>query len=785
MMRFFARWSVAAAVLFGAVFSFAEDVLLRPSLKAADWSRRSSSTIAATNCTEAGESFLRISGGREKAGDPGNGCLRLVLPERVRLVPGVKVRIRFRESLHFDTGVFLRQMSRTGNGFSPSSRLVPFVDYIRRDSLPLGTWITRTTEYLRWSDDLDALDLVVECDGNKAAPLRYTFDIAEIVFVREVEDDIEAQREEWKAFQRDFSPDYSDGSKYLRPAEGNRLAKPFAVTTPDGKPACRIVTARARYWDEKCANDTTRRAAEELQRLLKRITGVEIPIDRGSDPRVSKLPAIVVGKGAFRGNSPLPKESFLDRLRELGTTDGYAIDQAGDDLYVYGAREKGALNGVYALVENNTDYIAVRPNPAIGEIFTPQTNGFSLVWGADVLYRPVFDVRGMWNLTHPRYWNANYVSTTFGSWKDKPAWTRGAHNINWYAGFKKGFARHPEWFGLVNGERKNYGNMLCFSNPELLGYFTNRVNDTMRRTCWTELAGLSMSLDDSLNWCECPNCRADLTLDDGTKISAADERFMSTQYFLFLNAVAASLQREFPGKGISTYAYFQSAIPPACPVAENIHVAFCPYPCGRHEPLAVNAAEWIGRLRGWGRKLPRANIHVYDYDGLYIGGFPSAVAHARKRDLREYARWTCGVDAEAGTQLHDFVDSSTGKPSDTARIFDFCAIEIWTLLRLYWNPDADVEHLYKKFCYRAFREAAKPMERFYGTLRAEYIRLDRRNELPVGAKALFRRCVVEPGHEDELRGLLEEARRLARHPNSIRLVDAIRGRYEDSCKSGR
>lgn len=553
-----------------------------------------------------------------------------------------------------------------------------------------------------------------------------------------------------------------------------------------GKAACRIVYARGKYWDEVRSSATTRRAALELQRMLAKITGVEIPIDEGGNPAVSKLPAIILGKGVFRGDIYDVKPEFLRALRELGVSDGYALGEWKGNLHVFGSREKGTLNGVYALVENNSDYIYVRPDPRIGEVFTPQTNGtFNLVWGRDVLVKHVFDVRGFWNLHDPEYWNANGCTTTFGDWKDVRPFTRGAHNINWYAGFTEGFKKHPEWFGMVDGRRdKNYGNMLCFTNPELLGYFTNRVNDTMRLTQWNELSGLSMSLDDSLKWCECPKCRAPMTLGDGKVIAATDPRFMSTQYFRFLNAGAESLASEFPGRMISTYGYFQSAYVPACPVAGNICVAFASYPrMYEDEPIFVDeAAVWLKRFRAWGKKIPRRNLTVYSYDGLGMG-FPRPIAHARRRELAEYAAYACGVVAESSTQDPDRIDPLTGKPTSTCRTFDISAIEYWVLARLYRDPDQDVERLYKRFCYRAFKEAARPMERFYGTIRTVFIRDGRGKGWDV--KKNVRSCFVDSGREDELRGYLAEAQRVVRHPVSRRLVERAAARFEQLLGEGR
>ena len=271
---------------------------------------------------------------------------------------------------------------------------------------------------------------------------------------------LRALRAEWKAFRESFEPDYSDGSRHLLPTEGHRFERPFAVVK-DGKPACRIVYAGIPYWWEKRATDVTVKACEELQRIVKRMTGATLPIEK--NPEVAGLPAIFVGKGCFRKSKAHVHPEFQADLAALRGTDGFAIRESGGDLYVFGAEEKGAMNGVYALVENNTDYIFARPSPQHGEVFTTRGD-LSFVWGADVLDRPRATIRGLWNIRESAYWAANRATTSPAPWgREFKPYTRGGHNINAFLG---GFKEHNEFYGMVGGRRdKEYGNMVCFMNP--------------------------------------------------------------------------------------------------------------------------------------------------------------------------------------------------------------------------------------------------------------------------------------------------------------------------------
>ena len=598
--------------------------------------------------------------------------------------------------------------------------------------------------------------------------------------------ELQAKRTEWAQFKKNFRPDYSDGSRYLRPTEGNRLSKPFAVTTADGRPACRIRYRAANNWELKNANETTKKACEELQDILRMITGVTVPIDpQGSDPKLRNLPSICIGKGMFW---PYRNETQVwDDLDFLRGTDGYAIREKGGDVYVYGACEKGAMNGVYALLENNTDIVFVRPNKKFGTVFTPQTNGFSLVWG-NVRSRPAANVRGFWNIQDHRFWNANYGSTSWRPWGETLPVARGAHNVNWYAGAIPGqfakedaFKAHNEFFGMVGGKRdKPYGNMLCFTNPELKKRFAKNVVMMMDRQIGTDVAGVNFSLDDSMNWCECPECSKPFVCPDGTVLKRGDPAFMSAQYFAFVNDVADELNARHPGMRIRTLAYFQTAEPPPFKVRDNVDLQYCPY-MRANDSAPVYAEEnaiWLDRAARWAKLRGAKRDEMYGYNGLGLS-FPRPLGHVHQRDFREYFKYLSGINAEgSATQDRDNCDRADEKPTVTALTFDYSAIEFFVMSRLYWDPEQDVEQLYKKFCYRAFREAARPMERFYGIIREEWFRHDAPSSIGETGVNATKVMVLDAGHETELRACLDEASATVRHPVAKVLVERVRERFE-------
>ena len=278
----------------------------------------------------------------------------------------------------------------------------------------------------------------------------------------------------------------------------------------------------------------------------------------------------------------------------------------------------------------------------------------------------------------------------------------------------------------------------------------------------------------------CANCSKPISLPGGGKVERSDPAFMSTRWFMLLNDSAKALDEAYPGMKIDTLAYFQTAVPPRCDVAKNIVVGYCPYM--RADDLAPVFAEenvmWIERLQEWTRKVPdRRRLYIRGYDGLGLL-FPRPLCHTHQRDWRLYARHACGfVHEGSDTARLDGVDKD-GKPTSAAKVFDYSAIEMWVMCRLMWNVEDDVEQLYKKFCWRTYREAAPHMERFYGTIRREYLRKGLPSAIGEDGMNATKIYVVDGGREAELRGYLDTALAAAKHPNSKALIERVKTRFE-------
>lgn len=600
-----------------------------------------------------------------------------------------------------------------------------------------------------------------------------TVTILDMAFVKTSDPAYDEKMAKWEEYIKNYKPDYGDGSHFLEPPTTGRLEKPLPIVE-DGEPAAEIIVNRLE--DEVCAVT----AAEELRHWIQAITGTKLQIrDKATNKKNTK---IFIGKRVreIAGKPYL----FGDDLAYLSDSDGFAIRNIDNKLYVFGTEGKGALNGVYALLENNTDIIWPRPHPDLNAVFSEKKD-LDFVWG-DHRERPASRSRG-WNGYRDLEWMArNKCNGFYGgaggdiAWMNKKKEKWGGHlvrhlyghNIGHFLYSKKYFKTNPEYYSLVNGERKPW-RQYCFSNEEMTNEFIWNVLDIARRAP-KKSDMLSIAMDDTWEACECPNCMKSIKLPDGTILENNDPAFRSTQYFRFLNKVADALHREFPHLQLCTQAYFSTATPPQVELHPAIRIEFAPYVrVNDKTPLFSRENKiWLERLSEWKRKVK--DVDIYGYHGLGMS-FPRPMGEVRAWDFREM--YDLGVQ---GVQSEYYHRGDLPKGDDkTIAMWDVSAMEFWLMCRLGWNPDQDVEGLRKYFINRVFREAAPPMERFYGTLRSEWFKDPIPSTLGADPVGCAKHYIIDKGLEGEMRGFLEEAERAAVHPVSKPLVKRIRRRFED------
>ena len=479
------------------------------------------------------------------------------------------------------------------------------------------------------------------------------------------------------------------------------------IVTQGGEPQAEIIVGESP--DKPIAT-----AAQELQLWIREISGAELPILA----KPEKLPQRIILRAGIVADDP-----YAEDIAKLKGTNGYAIRQRGNELYLIAATPKGVLNSIYKLLMDNTDIIWARPNVEFGTLFT-YNNTLSFT-KTDLLDIPKFNMNGwqfgygardcelLWSVRNRSNWtNFSCIATpqndTYGMFKEAYY----GHNINGvYIKGSKYYKDHPEFYPLINGKRVDpsahpFHTQLCFTNKEMIAAFIDEFDHYANARADCRMFGVFA--EDNYDQCQCPNCKADITLPDGSILKYGEPEFYSTRFFIFLNQIAEHAKQRFPGKLISTYAYFFTEIPPRVPVMDNIVVLSCPiYKNVKYPVTSPKNDETFRKLAGWFEKTP--NVIMYEYFGL-TSAYPRPADKNFALDFQyEYNR---GVRYAHSEIVGDDVNRKHPGKDGYIAAWDCNSIYFWGMAQLFWNPFEDVQKLRDEFLRRVFHDAAGDVKEY-------------------------------------------------------------------------
>jgi len=444
------------------------------------------------------------------------------------------------------------------------------------------------------------------------------------------------------------------------------------VLVKDGQPQAAIVLPSD-------ASDIEKLAAQELQTYVEKMSGARLPIGGEAVTKVfigwEKGWPVVPPPGP-----PIGPQGFL-----LQVTPRY--------VWIRGAKRDDLLNGVYALLRD----LGCRwfmPGE-IGEVVPKSRDIVVPLTGRQE--QPGFEFRQIWYA-----WGASPEGAQrLGDWlrRNRCGGIRVAHGHNLVETLPPAqyLKDHPEYYSLVNGERKPY--QLCTTNPDVIRLVIERVNKYFDDNPTAD--SYSLCPDDNTSFCECPNCTAlDVIKSDPTY---PDRPTVTDRYLHFMNQVARGIQAKHPGKLVTTYAYVNYSTPP---VRESIdpHVivvfttsVFCSIH-GVGDGFCESRRKMKDILAGWVRKA--SHVYIYEYDpDPGNAELPCPLYGARMREMPVYHKM--GVRGFS-FETHD----------SWATLFP----NFYVSARMMWDPDQDPKALLDDICEKFFAESAAPMRRYYGTL---------------------------------------------------------------------
>ncbi|MFH1741031.1 MAG: DUF4838 domain-containing protein [bacterium] len=428
-------------------------------------------------------------------------------------------------------------------------------------------------------------------------------------------------------------------------------------------------------------------AAEELQRFLEEISGVDLPIV--SEPKLRNSGALVIADALV--------ERDLQALPDIGAlgTEGYVLRTVGDHLLIVGGQPRGTLYGVYGLLEDKLGCrwftSEVSRIPQVDRLEIPPLDETVL---PTLEYREPFVKEAL----DPDWAVRNRVNGHFLQLEEKHggkvAYQGFVHTYDALVPPDQYFDEHPEYFSLVNGKRLKYRSQLCNTNPGVAAVVIEEVRRLMREH--PEATVFSVSQNDWHNFCQCETCTA-LAEEEGTQ---------AAPILYLVNQVARAVRDEFPDKLIDTLAYAYSRKPPKSMQPEpNVIVRLCSIECCFAHPFTECTGElnkaFVEDVVGWSRICKR--LWVWDYVtsfSHYLTPFPNL--HVRAPNIRFLVAHNV-----RGIFEQDVYNTLDG---------EFSALSGYLGAKLLWNPDADAEEIMEEFVEGVYGDAAPHILRYIDAL---------------------------------------------------------------------
>ena len=412
-----------------------------------------------------------------------------------------------------------------------------------------------------------------------------------------------------------------------------------------------------------------RDAATELAVHLGRISGAEFEIHAG-DGKVG----IAVGLAA-----DFPVLNLGQALGVTGIADGeaYILRSHTDGLYVIGATEAAVEHAVWDLLYR----LGCRqffPGPTWEVI--PRDKDIEIA--VDTTERPDYLNRRIWY----GFGTWDYNAEPYAKWCRRNR-TASAFVLNVSHAYESlirqnqgAFDEHPEFLGLLDGERKS--SKLCIGNPDLRELVANYAVSYFENS--PDRDSISMDPSDGGGWCECERCEA---------LGSISDRALT-----LANQVAQAIDSKFDNKYVGMYAYNYHSPPPSIRVHPNVIIsiatAFIKGGYGLDELIA-----------GWSKQ--GATIGMREYYAV----FPwdrDLPGRSHGSDLA-YLRRTIPEFHAKGARFMSAESSDNWGPN---------GLGYYVAARILWDIDEaeQVDHIVDDFLTKAFGPAKEPMAQFYALI---------------------------------------------------------------------
>ncbi|MBO4798336.1 MAG: DUF4838 domain-containing protein [Candidatus Methanomethylophilaceae archaeon] len=508
------------------------------------------------------------------------------------------------------------------------------------------------------------------------------------------------------------------------------LTVPECLKTKDGAILGTIILPKAAADDAILQN-----AAQDLQYHLKLVLGSDFPIVSRTGEGYGSL--II----ATPDSLPAVSEMFADDLAwlsDLGSketgkwgSDGFAIRQAGDDIYILGNTSKGAMNGVYDLIEDNLGVLWYRADESRGLVYDELEE--AVVEKVDYREKSPISVRG--------FLGGNDRACAMLIARNKCN-TSGGHKDLGFIEYHGGLS-YDIISSLVNSplydpneteywETDDEGNSLGQAGSQQVNPWSDKAAEALAARAIQQIqnSGIKFFFIAEVDMGRPQRCvpydTEPYEYAPGQFVYPEDENYYSTVYHSMINKVARIVKEEVPDGIIGTYAYRIAFIPPACDMEDNVRIIFAPvgedYTCPILDPSIQDRVKSPAAIHNW-EYLPLwcqkaqyvALYHYYICNG-YGTEYGWPIWYRIQEDLKGYVQ--LGIDGVATDGLTD-VDqrggwlSYTGASGIDSNYWDMNHLLCWLYAKLLWNPYEDIPSLITYFCDKVYGDASPYMQEYY------------------------------------------------------------------------
>jgi len=391
------------------------------------------------------------------------------------------------------------------------------------------------------------------------------------------------------------------------------------------------------------AGNPEKKAATVLQQYLRDISSANFPIV--TDNETATPYEICIGKT----KRALAKEKFV--------ADGFVIKTLNSRLFIYGENGHSSLYGVYHFLEKylgcrkftpTLKYIPKLQNIQLPEIVDHQSPQFN--------FRQVY-YPGQYDDEYREWHKLHLLEEVWGLW---------GHTFDKLVPPALYFKSHPEYYALVNGQRKD--TQLCLSSTGALQVLVEELSQQISKQ--PEKKIWSVSQNDGFGYCTCAICAANDAKYGGPQGSIIN----------FVNKVA----KRFPNYTISTLAYLYSKHPPKnIKPLKNVSVMLSSIDVDRSKPIANNprTVSFRNDVEGWAKLTDQ--LMVWDYVVQftnYVSPFPNL--STLQPNINYF-----GANKVSGMFIQG-TESTAG---------EFSALKAYLLAKLSWDPFADTKNAKAEF----------------------------------------------------------------------------------------